>query len=139
MPETTSITVETLVRVPVAKAWHYWTTPEHIMKWNSASEDWHTPNATNDLREGGRFIFRMEAKDGSMGFDFGGTYTKILVQQQIQYTLGDSRKVCIIFEEHDGQTHITETFDPESQNSREMQRQGWQAILSNFTAYAEKQ
>ncbi len=107
------------------------------MQWNSASDDWHTPSATVDLREGGTFTSRMEAKDGSMGFEFGGTYTKIVNQQRIEYTMDDGRTVSAVFEEHNGHTHVTETFDPETENSREMQQQGWQTILDNFKNYAE--
>ncbi len=137
MPNLELITVETTVDAPLKTVWEYWTTPEHIMQWNSASDDWHTPSATVDLREGGTFTSRMEAKDGSMGFDFGGTYTKIVNQQRIEYTMDDGRTVSAVFEEHNGHTHVTETFDPETENSREMQQQGWQTILDNFKNYAE--
>ncbi len=137
MPNTTPITVETTVDAPLETVWKCWTEPEHIMQWNNASPDWHTPSATNDLREGGTFTSRMEAKDKSMGFDFGGTYTKVIEHKQIDYTLGDGRKVSITFDEHDGHTHVSETFDPESQNPAEMQRGGWQAILDNFKKHAE--
>lgn len=131
------ITVTTTVNAPIQKVWNYWATPEHIMQWNSASPDWHTPSATVDLREGGTFTARMEAKDGSVGFDFGGTYTKVIDGKEIGYTMGDDRKVLVTFEETDGATHITETFDPESENPIEMQRGGWQAILDNFKTYTE--
>ncbi len=137
MTNPTIITVETTVNAPLDTVWNFWTTPEHIMQWNSASDDWHTPSATNDLREGGSFTARMEAKDGSMGFDFGGTYTKVLGQKQIDYTIGDGRKVSVMFEEKDGGTHITESFDAESENPVEMQRGGWQSILENFKKYTE--
>ncbi len=133
------ITVETTVNAPIEEVWEYWTTPEHIKQWNNASNDWHTPTATNDLREGGTFTARMEAKDKSAGFDFGGTYTKVLEHKQIDYTMSDGRKVSIEFNDHGGHTHITESFDPESENSLEMQQQGWQAILNNFKKYAESQ
>ncbi len=112
---------------------------EHIIHWNNASDDWHTPKAENDLREGGTFTSRMEAKDGSMGFDFGGTYTKVVLNKTIEYAMSDGRKVSIVFDSRGGHTHITETFDPESENSREMQQQGWQAIIDNFKKYAESQ
>lgn len=133
------ITVETTVQVPADKAWLYWTEPEHITKWNTASDDWHTPSATNDLREGGSFTSRMEAKDGSIGFDFGGTYTKVTPHEHIAYTMDDGRNVTVTFTEQNGETHIVETFDPEQENSIEMQQQGWQAILDNFKTYAESQ
>lgn len=136
---TSPITIETSVDAPIETVWRYWTEPEHIMQWNSASPDWHTPSATNDLREGGSFTSRMEAKDGSMGFDFGGTYTKVVEHKEIAYTMGDGRKVSVSFDGHGGHTHISETFDPESQNSVEMQRAGWQSILDNFKSYVEAQ
>lgn len=129
--------METTVNAPIEKVWECWTTPEHIMQWNNASDDWHTPSATNDLREGGTFTCRMEAKDGSAGFDFGGKYTKVLEHKHIDYTMDDGRKVSITFDEHDGHTHITESFDPESENSVEVQQQGWQSILDNFKKYTE--
>lgn len=143
MSASSPITVETTVNAPVETVWACWTEPEHIIRWNSASPDWHTPSATNDLREGGSFTSRMEAKDGSAGFDFGGTYTKVVEHEQIDYTMDDGRTVSVVFDGHpstgSGQahTHVTETFDPESENPAEMQRQGWQAILDNFKAYAE--
>lgn len=139
MTNTTPITVEATINAPLGKVWNYWTEPEHIMQWNAASDDWHTPSATNDLREGGSFTARMEAKDKSFGFDFGGTYTKVLEQKQIDYVMSDGRKVSISFEEHDGHTHVSETFDPESENPPEMQRQGWQSIMDNFKKYTEGQ
>lgn len=131
------ITVETTVHAPIETVWACWTEPEHIMQWNTASDDWHTPSATNDLREGGSFTARMEAKDGSVGFDFGGTYTKVLEHRQINYTMSDGRTVSIAFDSHGDHTHISETFDPESVNSRQMQQDGWQAILDNFKKYTE--
>ena len=144
------IAVETTVNAPIEKVWQYWTEPEHVKQWNNASDDWHTTKASNDLREGGDFSFRMEAKDESAGFDFGGIYTKVLHHKQIKYAMGDGRKVSIEFNEHpstslpagqagsvQAQTHISETFDPESENPREMQQQGWQAIMDNFKKYAE--
>ncbi len=133
----TTITVETTVNAPVNTVWDFWNTPEHIMKWNSASDDWHTPRAESDLREGGTFSSRMEAKDGSMGFDFGGTYTKVLPNKQLAYVMGDGRKVSVDFQEQDGKTHITETFDAETENPIDMQRDGWQSILNNFKKYTE--
>src|SRR5438105_1412812 len=109
MPDKTPITVETSVNAPIEKVWACWNDPEHITKWATASDDWHTPRATNDLREGGKFTSRMEAKDGSAGFDFGGTYTKVVEHQLIEYTMDDGRKVSITFDGHDGHVHITET------------------------------
>ena len=137
MSSATPITVETTVNMPAEKAWMFWTEPQHITQWCSGSADWHTPKATNDLKEGGTFSTRMEAKDGSIGFDFGGTYTKVVPHSEIAYTMGDGRKVAIHFAEKDGATHITQTFDPESENPAEMQRAGWQNIMDNFKAYAE--
>lgn len=131
------ITIETIVKSPVAKVWEYWTKPEHIIKWNHASEDWHTTHAENDLREGGKFSSRMEAKDGSFGFDFGGIYDVIREHEYIEYTLGDGRKVKTTFTGNGIETKIVETFDTESSNSIEMQRSGWQAILDNFKKYTE--
>lgn len=138
MTSTTPITVETTVNAPVATVWKCWTEPEHITQWNAASDDWHSPSATNDLREGGTFTARMEAKDGSAGFDFGGTYTKVVDQKEIAYTMDDGRKVSVTFEDKGDQTHVIETFDAETQNSPELQRAGWQSILDNFKKHAEE-
>lgn len=139
MTSLSPITIETSVDAPIETVWSCWTEPEHIMQWNSASPDWHTPSATNDLREGGSFTSRMEAKDGSIGFDFGGTYTKVIEHKEISYTMDDGRKVRVSFDGHGGHTHIGETFDPESENPVEMQRAGWQSILDNFKSYVEAQ
>jgi len=133
----TNITIQTTVNAPIALIWESWTKPEHITKWCSASEDWHTPKAENDLRAGGRFSSRMEAKDGSMGFDFGGTYDAVRENEYIAYTMDDARKVSITFSTSGGQTAITETFEAENQNPVEMQRAGWQSILDNFRRYTE--
>lgn len=133
----TKITVKNTIQAPVEKVWKYWTQPEHIMNWSFASDDWHTPAAENDLREGGKFSSTMAAKDGSMSFDFGGVYTKIEEHKVIEYTLGDGRTVSIIFSEEGNATNIVETFDAETQNSVEMQQFGWQAILDNFKKYTE--
>lgn len=133
----TSITVENTINVPVSKAWEIWTNPEHITKWNTASDDWHTTSATNDLRAGGKFSARMEAKDGSFGFDFGGTYDEVKTNEQIVYTMEDGRKVHIDFIQKNNQTTVVETFDAETENPIDMQREGWQAILNNFKKYAE--
>ena len=133
----TTITVETTIKAPVAKVWEYWSKPEHITKWCNASDDWHTPRAENDLREGGSFSSRMEAKDGSMGFDFGGIYDVVRNHQYIEYTMGDGRKVNITFTSQGNKTKLVESFEAESTNPVEMQRGGWQAILDNFKKYTE--
>ena len=131
------ITVTTRVKAPVERVWEYWTEPEHIVNWNAASDDWHTPKAANDLRTNGRFSSRMEAKDGSMGFDFGGTYDEIKINELISYTMDDARKVTVTFSTNGKETQIIETFEAEDQNPVGMQREGWQAILDNFKTYAE--
>jgi uncharacterized protein YndB with AHSA1/START domain len=132
-----TITVEANVKAPVEKVWKLWTEPVHITKWNSASDDWHTPSAENDLRVGGKFSARMEAKDGSFGFDFGGVYNTVKTHEEIAYTIGDGRKVQILFKKQGNETHVSETFEAENQNPMEMQRGGWQAILDNFKKYTE--
>jgi len=132
-----SITVETTVNAPVEKVWTLWSLPEHITKWNTASDDWHTPRAENDLRTGGKFSTRMEAKDGSFGFDFGGVYDDVVNNHRIAYTMGDGRKADVTFSTVGNGTHIVETFEPESENPIEMQRGGWQAIMDNFKKYVE--
>ena len=116
------LTVETTVHAPVEKVWAYWTEPKHITKWNNASDDWHTPFAENDLRAGGKFLYRMEAKDGSFGFDFGGVYNEVKLNEVISYTLGDERKVIINFIGQENQTLVIETFEAESSNSIELQQ-----------------
>ncbi|SMD15470.1 SRPBCC family protein [Pedobacter nyackensis] len=133
----TTITVEAVVNAPVDKVWEFWTKPEHIIKWNNASEDWHTPKAENDLRVGGAFSSRMEAKDGSFGFDFGGVYDEVKTNELIAYTLGDDRRVKISFAADGQTTKVTEVFEAEAINPVEMQQTGWQAILDNFKKYAE--
>jgi len=133
----TTITVEVTLAVPISTAWKIWTTPEDIVKWNHASDDWHTPRAENDLRTGGSFLWRMEAKDGSFGFDFCGRYDHIVTGQLIEITLGDERKVKITFLGDGQNTKVVETFDAESENTLELQQFGWQAILNNFKKVAE--
>lgn len=135
----TAITIETVVNRPVGIVWTSWTQPQHITKWNSASDDWHTPWAENDLRAGGRFRSRMEARDGSFGFDFGGIYDDVRKDELIEYTLGDGRKVSVRFIAEDQSTRVVETFDAEAENPAEMQRQGWQSILDRFKKYTEDQ
>jgi uncharacterized protein YndB with AHSA1/START domain len=126
------ITIETMVPAKLYQVWDAWNTPADIMQWNAASEDWHTTRSTVDLREGGSFVSRMEAKDGSMGFDFGGTYTRVVPHKLIEYRLGDAREVTVEFVEAVGGILVRETFDAESEHPPELQRQGWQAILDNF-------
>jgi uncharacterized protein YndB with AHSA1/START domain len=133
---TQSITVETTVAAPVAAVWDAYITPEDIMQWNSPSDDWHTPAATVDLWEGGAFSSRMEAKDGSMGFDFAGTYTKIVEHELIEYDFGD-RHASVEFIPEDGGVRVSVTFDPESENPVEQQRGGWQSILDSFKRHVE--
>jgi uncharacterized protein YndB with AHSA1/START domain len=135
--EKTVITVQTTVNAPVSKVWEYWTKPEHITQWCNASPDWHTPRAENDVRVGGNFTTRMEAKDGSMGFDFGGVYDAVRNNEYIEYTMGDGRKVKIIFSSEGNKTKVVESFEAESMNPVEMQRGGWQAIMDNFKNYTE--
>ncbi len=133
----TIITIETTVNAPVEKVWDSWTRPEHITQWNAASEDWHTPRAENDLRPGGRFSSRMEAKDGSYGFDFGGVYDDVITHQLIKYTMGDDRKVQVDFIPVENGVRVVESFEAEKTHSEEMQRSGWQSILDNFKKYTE--
>jgi predicted 3-demethylubiquinone-9 3-methyltransferase (glyoxalase superfamily)/uncharacterized protein YndB with AHSA1/START domain len=133
-----AITVETTVLAPIDKVWQFWTGAEHITQWNNASDDWYTPNAVNDLRTGGDFTFTMAARDGSVSFDFGGTYDEVVENQHIAYTIEDGRTVQVRFEARGGSTHIVETFEAENVNSLELQRSGWQAILDNFKRYSEK-
>lgn len=131
------ITVQVLINAPTKKVWEFWTEPQHIIKWTFASDDWHAPYAENDLRIDGKFKTTMAAKDGSMSFDFEGIYTDVQTYKLIDYVLGDGRKVSISFESGDNVTTVTETFDPESENSVDLQRDGWQAILDNFKNYVE--
>lgn len=138
MEPSNQIIVETTVQTSVEKVWTLWTEPTHITKWNTASDDWHTPHAENDLRVGGKFLSRMEAKDGSFGFDFGGIYDEVLLHKVIAYTLGDGRKVNITFQGQENETEVIVTFDAETENPIEFQQQGWQAILDNFKKYAEQ-
>ncbi len=131
------ITVSTKVKAPISKVWEYWTKPEHIINWNFASGEWHCPRAVNDLRPKGEFSWRMEAKDGSMSFDFTGTYNEIKPNELITYQMSDGRKVILKFSEEDGWVTLHESFEAEGTNSDEMQRAGWQAILENFKKYVE--
>lgn len=138
METPTFITVQSTINAPVSHVWQLWTSPEHITKWNNASDDWHTPSAENDLRVGGRFTSRMEARDGSMGFDFGGIYDDVQEHSRIAYTLDDDRKVEITFTSDGNTTQVTETFEAEGTNPVDLQQMGWQAILDNFKRYAEQ-
>lgn len=131
------ITVEATIKAPIEKVWRLWTSPEHIMQWNNASPDWHTPKAENDLRKGGKFISTMEAKDGSFSFEFWGIYDEVDHLALITYTMGDGRKAEVKFTTEGDQTGIKETFEAESENPLDMQKAGWQAILDNFKRYAE--
>jgi len=131
------IKIEATVAAPLQKVWEAWTKPEHITKWNFASDDWQCPWAKNDLRVGGKYAARMEAKDGSFGFEFEAIYDEVVDQKKITYTMGDGRKATTDFENLGGKTKVTTVFDAETQNSEEMQKGGWQAILNNFKKYAE--
>ena len=131
------ITVETVVKSDLNRVWGAWNNPEDIKQWNAASDDWHTTQSTVDLREGGRFSSRMEAKDGSEGFDFEGTYTRVVPRKLIEYRMGDGRDVRVEFKQDAGGILVRETFDTETENPPELQRQGWQAILDNFARHVE--
>lgn len=133
----TIITVQNSIDAPLEKVWQYWVEPEHITQWNHASDDWHSPKAENDLRTGGRFVFTMAAKDGSVSFDFEGVYDEVIPQQRIAYTMADGRKAEVTFKNNGDSTEIIESFDAENIHSPEMQQAGWQAILDNFKKYVE--
>lgn len=130
------ITIEAVVKADMDTVWKAWNEPEHIKQWNAASDDWHTPHSTVDLREGGTFSYRMEAKDGSQGFDFTGTYTRIVPKQLIVYELADGREVTNEFMEDGDGVRVRVTFAAETEHDPELQRAGWQAILDNFARYA---
>ncbi len=133
----TRIKVSTTIHASVEQVWICWTTPKHITQWNAAANEWHCPTASNDLRAGGRFVFHMAARDGSVSFDFSGTYDVVTRPKKIKYTLDDARKVTVQFSEEDGWTTLTETFEAESENTPELQKAGWQAILDRFRQYVE--
>ena len=133
----TVISIQVTVHAPIARVWEVWNSPEHIIQWCTATPEWHTPQSTNDLRVGGSFTSRMEARDGSMGFDFGGVYDVVDEHKRIAYTIGDGRRVDVRFESDGDTVTINEDFEAESQNPEEMQRAGWQAILDNFKKYTE--
>ena len=131
------IELKTTVHKPRTHVWLLWTKPEHIVQWAHASDDWEARRAENELRVDGRFVTEMAAKDGSESFEFGGVYTFVAPEEQLAYTLEDGRKVDVYFTEKDDTTEITQRFDPEQQNSEEVQQHGWQSILDNFKKYAE--
>lgn len=131
------ITVEATLHADPPKAWDYYTNPEHITQWNFAHPSWHCPSAENDLRVGGKYRARMEAKDGSFGFDFEAVYTELVLGRKLTYQMTDGREATVIFDGNKGQTHVAVTFDAESENPVEMQRGGWRAILDNFKKYTE--
>ncbi|MCE2471214.1 MAG: SRPBCC family protein [Anaerolineae bacterium] len=131
------IHIQATVNVPTAKAWTLWTEPDHITNWNFASDDWRCPRAENDLRAGGRLLYRMEAVDGSFGFDFDAIYDEVVHEARVAYTMSDGRQVETTFEGLGDSTRVSTTFDAEQENPAEMQRTGWQAILENFKSYAE--
>ena len=131
------ITVETWIDAPPEEVWTRWTSPEDIKAWNAASEDWHTTAAEVDLREGGHFSSRMEAKDGSFGFDFGGEYTRVEPHERLESVMADGRRISLTLTPEEGGTRVTETFDAEETHTVEMQREGWQAILDNFRRHVE--
>ena len=131
------ITVETVVNAGLKKVWDAWNTPADIKQWNSAQADWHTTQSTVDLREGGKFSSRMEARDGSEGFDFEGTYTRVVPRKAIEYRMSDGREVKVEFVERADGVLVKETFDTEEENPAELQRQGWQSILDSFGRHVE--
>ena len=132
------ITISTVVHAPLEVAWKAWTQPEHITQWTFASDDWECPEASNDLRVGGLFATTMRAKDRSVEFVFGGEHTNVQAHQRIESKMGDGRYMLVVFEAiSSSETKVTESFEPESQNPREMQQGGWQAILENYRKHAE--
>jgi uncharacterized protein YndB with AHSA1/START domain len=131
------ITVQANIAADTKKVWDYYTLPEHITKWNFASPDWHCPKAENDLKVGGKYNARMEAKDGSWGFNLEAIYDTVVEYNNFIFTMADNRKVRVDFENFGNKTLVTVTFDAEKENSEEMQRDGWQAILDNFKKYTE--
>lgn len=133
----TRITVSATINAPLEKVWERYTAPDHITKWNFASADWQCPWAKNDLKVGGKYAARMEAKDGSFGFEFEAIYDVVKVNEELSYTMADGRKATNLFKANGAQTLVETTFDAESENSVEMQKGGWQAILDNFKKYAE--
>jgi uncharacterized protein YndB with AHSA1/START domain len=135
--EKTVITIEATVKAPIEKVWKYWSEPQHITQWAFATEEWHAPAAENDLRTGGKFSTTMAAKDGSFSFEFAGEYDKVETHKTINYTIGDGRKVQTSFQSSGNETKVVQSFEAEDQNSIDMQRGGWQAILNNFKRHVE--
>jgi uncharacterized protein YndB with AHSA1/START domain len=131
------ITVETVVAAPLVEVWNAWNDPDQIVRWNQAQEGWHTARSTVDLRAGGKFLSRMEAKDGSVGFDFEGTYTRVVPHSLVEYRMSDGREVRVELTERADGVVVKETFDAETENPSEVQRAGWQAILDNFGRHVE--
>jgi uncharacterized protein YndB with AHSA1/START domain len=134
---TNKITIHANIQSDVKKVWDYYTKPEHITQWNFADASWHCPSATNDMRVGGQYVARMEAKDGSFGFDFGATYDEVINGEKFTYSMPNGRQVSVLFKKSGSVTEVIVTFDPENQNPIEMQKNGWQAILNNFKKYVE--
>jgi len=135
--DTTKITIQAVVAADRQKVWNCYTQPEHITKWNFATDTWHCPAASNDMRVGGKYLARMEAKDGSFAFDFEAVYNEIVDGEKFTYTMPDNREIQVSFEKMDDKTRVTVTFDPENVNPVDLQRDGWQSILDNFRRYAE--
>jgi uncharacterized protein YndB with AHSA1/START domain len=133
----TKLTINAVVNAPIEKVWDCWTMPEHITKWNFATDDWQCPHASNDLQVGGKYSARMEAKDGSFGFEFEAIYDVVNLHRELTYTMADGRQATTLFSADDQVTNVTTTFDAEDQNPPELQQQGWQAILNNFVKYTE--
>lgn len=131
------ITIEALVNTNLDTAWTAYTSPEHIVNWNFASDDWQCPSAENDLRAGGKYKARMEAKDGSFGFDFEAVYDEVIPHSKLAYTMGDGRKCIITFTEIENAVKVVTVFEAESMNPPEFQKQGWQMILDNYKKYTE--
>lgn len=134
---TTVINIEAIIDRGIADVWNYYTDPQHIVEWNFATDDWHCPKATNDLSIGGKYFARMEAKDGSFGFDLIGIYDEIILNQKLSYALEDQRKVSTTFKKLNDKTQVITTFEAESKNPIDMQKAGWQSILNNFKKYVE--
>lgn len=131
------IIITTNIGANIKDVWNYYTTPEHITKWNFADPSWHCPSVSNDMKVGGKYVARMEAKDGSFGFDFETTYDEIIDGERFTYSMVNGRQVTVDFKKNGNQTAVTVSFDPETENPLDMQKRGWQAILDNFKNYAE--
>jgi uncharacterized protein YndB with AHSA1/START domain len=135
--DTTQVNIHATLAATSAKVWDFYTNPKHIVKWNFASDDWHCPSASNDMRVGGKYVARMEAKDGSFGFEFEAIYSAIIDKESFTYVMGDGRHATVLFKSLDKETEVSVCFDAENQNPIEMQKAGWQAILNNFKKYTE--